>query len=284
MWQLKPQFDAKEAEALEALAAFVGSWLAADPKRVAAFSGGLGLRDKLVAAGKDIRGSAFAPDPVTLDQAQAGALVACVRMFAVMQPDHPAHARLARWAAAFEERAQPVLDYGVSRTAWHHAAKSSRRVLLVSGRNRKAHRELQLWLKELHLEPMVLEAHSAQGSATTAEALEVAMSVCGTGIVLATPDDEGRLVVDEDGRTLRPGQNQKLQPRPRQNVVLELGMLWGHLGRERLILLIENSVDLGTDTAGFMTIRFAEDVRTAFEDLRKRLQAMGVISLGAGPH
>jgi hypothetical protein len=52
-----------------------------------------------------------------------------------------------------------------------------------------------------------------------------------------------------------------------------------HLGRERLILLIENSVDLGTDTAGFMTIRFAEDVRTAFEDLRKRLQAMSVISL-----
>ena len=105
------------------------------------------------------------------------------------------------------------------------------------------------------------------------------MATCGTAIVLATPDDEGRLVIDEDGRPLRPGQNQRLQPRARQNVVLELGMLWGHLGRERLVLLIETSVDVGTDTAGFMTIRFADDVRTAFEDLRKRLQAMGVISI-----
>lgn len=283
MWQLKPKFEKEEAEALEALAGFIGSWLAADPRRAVAFPGGAGLRDKLIAAGKDIRDSAFSPDPVTLDQADAGALVALVRIFAAATPDHPAHARLARWAASFEQVAQPVTDYEVSRTAWHHAAKSARRVLIVSGRNRKAHRELQLWLKELHLEPVVLEAHSTQGSATVAEALEAAMATCGTGIVLATPDDEGRLVVDEDGRALRPGQNQKVQRTARQNVVLELGMLWGHLGRERAILLIEKSVDLGTDTAGFMTIRFAEDVRTAFEDLRKRLQAMGVISLAPGP-
>lgn len=105
------------------------------------------------------------------------------------------------------------------------------------------------------------------------------MSTCGTAIVVATPDDEGRLVVDEDGRQLRPGQNQRLQPRARQNVLLELGMLWGHLGRERLVLLLEKTVDVGTDTAGLMTIRFTGDVRTAFEDLRQRLQAMGVISV-----
>src|SRR5450631_1175120 len=73
--------------------------------------------------------------------------------------------------------------------------------------------------------------------------------------------------------------HKKLKPRVRQNVVLELGMLWGHLGRERVVLLLENSVDVGTDTAGFMTIRFEQDVRTAFEHLRQRLQAMAVISV-----
>lgn len=227
----------------------------------------------------DIRGSEFYANEVTVDQAEATALVFFGRLFAAAQPDHVAHGRLARWISAFADQAAPVVDYPVGRNAWHTAAKSARRILIVSGRNRKAHRELLLWLKELHLEPVVLEAHSGQGSATTAEALETAMGTCGTAIVIATADDEGRLVVDEDGRTLRPGQNKKLQPRARQNVVLELGMVWGHLGRDRLILLLEESVDLGTDTAGFMTIRFSGDVRTSFEDLRKRLQAMGIISV-----
>ena len=279
MWQLKPKFEKEEAEALEAMAVFAGSWLLADPKRVAAFPGGETLREKLVAAAKDVRNSAFSPDPVTLDQNEAGALVALVRIFAAAKPEHPAHGRLVRWAASFEQVAQPVMDYQVSRTTWHHATKAARRVFVVSGRNRKAHNALVLWLKELHLEAVVLESNSSPGSVTTAEALEGTLASSGTGIVLATPDDQGRLMVDEDGRTLPPGKNEKSQPRARQNVVLELGMLWGHLGRERLILLIEKSVDLGTDTAGFMTIRFADDVRTAFEDLRKRLQAMGVISL-----
>jgi predicted nucleotide-binding protein len=63
--------------------------------------------------------------------------------------------------------------------------------------------------------------------------------------------------------------------------MLELGLTWGHLGRERTILLIDRSVDIGTDTAGFMTIRFDGDIRVSFEGLRKRLQAMGVISISA---
>jgi predicted nucleotide-binding protein len=280
MWTIKPEFQPGEADALEALTAFIGSWVAGDPARAAGVPGAVGLLAKLTAAVKDIRGADFYTDDVAIDQPEATALVFFGRMFAAAHPAHVAHARLARWVTGFAPHAAIVTDYPVGRSAWHrHAAKSARRVLIVSGRNRKAHRELQIWLKDLHLEPVVMEARAAQGSATAAEALELAMATCGTAIVLATPDDEGRLVVDEDGRPLRPGQNQKLHPRARQNVVLELGMLWGHLGRERLVLLLEKTVDVGTDTAGLMTIRFADDVRTAFEDLRQRLQAMGVISV-----
>lgn len=279
MWPIKPAFEPGEANALEALAAFIGSWIAGDPARAAGVPGAVGLLAKLTAAVKDIRGADFYTDSVAIDQPEATALVFFGRMFAAAHPAHVAHARLARWVVEFAPRAGAVTDYPVGRSGWHHVAKSARRVLIVSGRNRKAHRELQLWLKDLRLEPVVLEAHATQGSATTAEALETAAATCGTGIILATPDDEGRLVIDEDGRPLRPGQNQKLQPRARQNVVLELGILWGHLGREKIILLMENSVRLGTDTSGIMTIRFDADVRSAFEDLRKRLQAMGIISL-----
>jgi predicted nucleotide-binding protein len=279
VWEIKPVFDKDEAGALEALASFAASWLAADPRRGVAFPGGTSLHAKLVASGKDIRSSAFAPDPVRLDQPEASALIAFVRIFANAEPSHPAHIRLARWATGFAEVAQPPADYEVSRTAWQHATKSAHRVFLVSGRNRKAHNALVLWLKEFHLEVVVLESHSSRGSATTAESLETSLSSCGTAIILATADDQGRGTVDEDGRPLPPGKQGKSQPRPRQNVVLELGLTWGHLGRERIILLIDRSVEIGTDTAGFMTIRFDGDVRAAFEDLRKRLQAMGVISI-----
>ena len=282
MWTIKPERSAGEAEALEALATFIGAWVAVDPARSAGVPGAASLLVKLAAAVKDIRDSAVYTDPVTIDQAEANAVVFFGRMFAASRPEHAANARLARWVTGFAPQAVAVTEHPVGRNAWHHIAKSSRRVLVVSGRNRKAHRELQLWLKDLHLDVVVMEAHSTLGSATAAEALETAMGTCGTAVVLATPDDEGRLVVDEDGRQLRPGQNEKRQLRARQNVILELGMLWGHLGRERVVLLIENSVELGTDTAGFMTIRFTDDVRTAFEDLRKRLQAMGVISISAG--
>lgn len=279
MWTFKPKFAKEEADALEALAEFAGAWLAADPKRVGAVPGVASLRNKVVASARDVRASLVSPDPVTLDQNEANALVFLVRMFAAATPAHSAHGHLARWAASFESLAQPISDYDVSRSSWQLVARSAKRILIVSGRNRKAHNELVLWLKNLRLEPIVLESHSASGSATTAEALEEAMSACGTGIVLATADDEGRLAVDEDGRPPRPGKAEKLQPRPRQNVILELGMLWGHLGRERIIMLLEKSAVLGTDTAGFMTIRFDADVRAAFEDLRRRLQAMGVISV-----
>ena len=279
MWEIKPVFDKEEATALEALATFAASWLAADPKRAVAFPGAASLHTKLVASAKDIRGSAFAPDPVQLNQDEASALIALSRIFATSEPKDPAHARLSRWAARFAEVVQPQVDYDVSRTAWQHARKTARRIFLVSGRNRKAHNALVLWLKEFHLDVVVLESHSSQGSATTGEALETALSSCGTAIVLATADDQGKGAVDEDGRPLSPGKQEKTQPRSRQNVVLELGLVWGHLGRERIILLIDRSLEVGTDTAGFMTIRFDGDVRSAFENLRKRLQAMGVISL-----
>jgi predicted nucleotide-binding protein len=258
---------------------FVGAWLAADPKRVGALPGALTLRSKLLKSVKDIHDSLLSADPVALDPAEVNALVFFSRMFAIADQSHPAHGRLARWTAAFEPHAQAVTDYPVSRSVWVHAAKSAKRILIVSGRNRKAHKELLLWLKDLHLDPVVLEAHASHGSATTPEALEIAMAGCGTGIVLATPDDQGRLVVDEDGRAPRPGRQQKSECRTRQNVVLELGMLWGHLGRERIIILLDESVVLGTDMAGFMTIRFKGDVRSAHDQLRQKLQAMGVIAV-----
>jgi len=207
----KPDGSPHEAEALDALATFIGSWIAADVRRLDAFPGGESLRRKLLASAKDIRGSTFSPNSVSIDESEASALVFFVRTVAVVNPEHAANGRLVSWAVLAARIATPGADYPVSGSPWHHAAKLARRILIVSGRNRKAHNELVLWLRELSLQPVILESRTAQGSATTAEALEAAMSSCGTGIILMTPDDEGRLVCDEDGRALRPGQTQKVE-------------------------------------------------------------------------
>jgi predicted nucleotide-binding protein len=61
-----------------------------------------------------------------------------------------------------------------------------------------------------------------------------------------------------------------------------LGLLWGLLGTRRLVLVLQEAVadDFPTDTAGFMTIRFQEHVRDAFDGIRSKLQEMAVLAVG----
>lgn len=74
---------------------------------------------------------------------------------------------------------------------------------------------------------------------TIIEKFEEAGGLTNYAIVIATGDDEGRLIGDST-----------LLPRPRQNVVLELGYFVGKLGRDRVILLKGTGVDLPSDILG----------------------------------
>ena len=65
----------------------------------------------------------------------------------------------------------------------------------------------------------------------------------GYAVVLATGDDAGR----------RKGADE-LQPRPGQNVVLELGFFLGKLGRDKVAVLREPGVELPSDYDGVMYI------------------------------
>jgi len=64
----------------------------------------------LNAASTSGQGSAFSPDPVTLDENEASALIAFVRMFATAKPEHLSHGRLARWATAPQEHLRALQD------------------------------------------------------------------------------------------------------------------------------------------------------------------------------
>jgi predicted nucleotide-binding protein len=91
-------------------------------------------------------------------------------------------------------------------------------------------------------EPVILHEQSNNGR-TVIEKFEDYAADTGFAVVLATADDVGRAVAAED-----------LNPRPRQNVVLELGFFFGALGRDRVAMLYDESVERPSDIAGLVTI------------------------------
>jgi len=87
-------------------------------------------------------------------------------------------------------------------------------------------------------------------------------------VVLLTPDDIGH-------PALKPTE---AKPRARQNVVLEMGMLLGKLGRSRVTILYKNDGDeleLPSDIHGYVYVPFKGHVRDANQGLAKEMSDAG---------
>lgn len=81
-----------------------------------------------------------------------------------------------------------------------------------------------------------------------------------------TPDDMGYLQADGQDRA---------EPRPRQNVVLETGMLLSSLTRSRMAILVKGHVELPSDLSGVIQLRYNNHVREIIPKLCQRLQESG---------
>jgi predicted nucleotide-binding protein len=99
------------------------------------------------------------------------------------------------------------------------------KVFLVHGRDDAARETVARFLERLGLEAVILHAQATRGR-TFIEKLEH-YSGADCAVVLLTPDDVGALKTDAA----------KLQPRARQNVVLELGYFVALLGRDHVCAL-----------------------------------------------
>src|ERR1700685_164676 len=91
-------------------------------------------------------------------------------------------------------------------------------IFVVHGHDETARDQLELVLRRLDLDPFVL-MNTSGGGMTIIESLEKKIGKEGEarfGIVLLTPDDVG--YARRDGE-------KEGKPRPRQNVILEMGML-----------------------------------------------------------
>ena len=112
----------------------------------------------------------------------------------------------------------------------------SRKVFIVHGHDDGARETVARFLERIGLEAVILHEQANQGR-TIIEKV-VANSDVGFAVVLLTPDDEGCV------------KGGALEPRARQNVLLELGYFIGRLGRDKVCALKRGTLEIPSDFAG----------------------------------
>lgn len=117
-------------------------------------------------------------------------------------------------------------------------AKQSNRVFIVHGHDEKRLLEVKEILKSQNLIPVVLKDEPS-GGATVIEKFEKNSDVDFV-VVLVTADDVGAAK----------SFSEELNPRARQNVILELGYFIGRLTRSRICALNDSGVELPSDIHG----------------------------------
>lgn len=135
-----------------------------------------------------------------------------------------------------------------------------RKVFVVHGHDGEAQQAVARFMERIGFEAIILHERANQGR-TVIEKIEAETGV-GFAIVLLTPDDEGRVVGGE------------LQPRARQNVMLELGYFIGRLGRDRVCALKRGELEIPSDFAGVVWERMDEGNGWK-QSLAKELDAAG---------
>jgi predicted nucleotide-binding protein len=122
----------------------------------------------------------------------------------------------------------------------------SKRVFVVHGHDEAAKEGVARFLEKIGLEATILHEQPNRG-ATIIEKFERSSGGVSFAVVLLTPDDVG-------GEAPKGLSVEKMRPRARQNVVLELGYFVGRLGRARVCALHKGNVELPSDFNGVVYI------------------------------
>ena len=127
--------------------------------------------------------------------------------------------------------------------------------------------QLELVLRRLGLDPFILQNNDGH-SRTLIEALEMRIyDEAAFGIVLMTPDDYGYPKSNNDAER---------QPRARQNVILEMGMILASLGRGKMVILKKGNLELPSDVHGIIYLEFNEHVKEVAVKLATRMKSAGI--------
>lgn len=145
----------------------------------------------------------------------------------------------------------------------------TKKVFVVHGHDEIAKTNLEVFLHEIGLEPVVLHRQADEGL-TIIEKFEKHSDV-GYAFILLTPDEIAYIKADDSK-----GDNERQKEyRARPNVIFEFGYFVGKLGRSRVCCLYTGDVSLPSDLSGMIYKKFTNGIEEVAYSIIKDLKASG---------
>jgi predicted nucleotide-binding protein len=141
----------------------------------------------------------------------------------------------------------------------------SKKIFIVHGHDGELKQATARLVAQLGLEPVILHEQSNRGQ-TIIEKLSTHAQESGFAIVLLTADDIGGAKGTE---------HSFLQKRARQNVIFEMGLFLGLLGRGKVCAVYESGVEIPSDLSGVVYVEY--DSGQWRHNVAKELQSAGYV-------
>lgn len=149
----------------------------------------------------------------------------------------------------------------------------NKKVFIVHGRDEVSKTNLEVLLKEMGLEPIVLHRQADEGQ-TVIEKFEKHGSDVSYAFILLTPDEIAYLASED----LLSDSERNKEKRARPNVIFEFGYFVGKLGRTRVCCLYTGDVEIPSDLKGLVYKKYRDSVEEVAYSIQKDLKAIGILN------
>lgn len=147
---------------------------------------------------------------------------------------------------------------------------SNNKVFIVHGHDSELKNNLDDFLRECGLDPIILHRQADQGL-TIIEKFEKYSDVA-FAFILLTPDDVGMPVNEYENKKKK----RKIEHRARQNVIFEFGYFVAKLKRRNVCCLYKKGVTLPTDISGLLYKEVGESIDSIRGEIIKELLSAGL--------
>ena len=148
--------------------------------------------------------------------------------------------------------------------------KSLKKVFVVHGHDTELKNDVELFLKSINLEPIVLHRQLDEGL-TLIEKFEKHSDV-NYAIILLTPDDIAYSISEKDKKE----EDKKIELRSRQNVIFEFGFFVGRISRKNVCCIYKEGITLPSDLNGLVYKKVNKTVEEIGLPLMKELKNAGL--------
>ncbi|WGE50793.1 nucleotide-binding protein [Actinobacillus equuli subsp. haemolyticus] len=145
----------------------------------------------------------------------------------------------------------------------------SNKVFIVHGHDETLKLDVENFVHEIGLEPVVLHRQTNEGQ-TIIEKFEKNSDV-GFAFILLTPDEISYTIDQKD----KVDNDRKTEFRARPNVIFEFGYFVGKLGRGRVCCLLKGNTQIPSDVSGVVYHKIENNIEEKAYAIIKELKAVG---------